>query len=243
MTVQELLKAAPRDEFLDCFIPYRFDNVKPEDAEEVRKGLEKWIGQLLERESNKTDSVLLAHISYVEEARFAVSVVHRNEIEAWIRDGMRIEAPDSDDPATAYPKLPPIYGIPFADWNEILGLQVDMENVSEYGINRFLSEVLLEMSFVGFHEGEMIRERDELISRADRLSAMSPEERKAQCRPADEVFRELAERFGFEYHEDTPEEIEERHRRIGENVRREYAERYRVMKAYVRHRRMEAEDG
>ena len=49
----------------------------------------------------------------------------------------------------------------------------------------------------------------------------------------EKVLRELAEEHGFEYHEDTEEEKAEQHRRIVEEVRREYAERYKVMKKYV----------
>jgi len=49
----------------------------------------------------------------------------------------------------------------------------------------------------------------------------------------EEVLRELAEVHGFEYHEDTPDEIEARKKKIVEDVRREYAERYRVMNSYA----------
>ena len=123
-----------------------------------------------------------------------------------------------------------------SDWDDVLGLHVDMTNVSQYGVNRFVSEVLQEMSFHGFAEEDMVKERDELIARVDRLDAMTPEEREATCLPMEEVLRELAEEHGFEYHEDTEEEKAERHRKVVEDVRREYAERYRVMKMYVESR-------
>jgi hypothetical protein len=49
----------------------------------------------------------------------------------------------------------------------------------------------------------------------------------------DEVLREMAEQYGFEYHEKTEEEKAEQHRKIVDDVRREYAERYRVLKNHV----------
>ena len=235
MTVQDLLRATPRDALIDFFIPYRFDEVKPEDMEEARAGVNDWMEGLLKRTAVENDNVLFAHISYVEESRFAVSVLHRDDVEKWVADGMRVIDPAPDDPASAYPLLPQIYALGFTAWDHVLGLQVDEESVNAHGINLFLSEVLQEMSFFGFDESDMVKERDEVIAQADRLDAMTPEERANYGRPADEVFREMAEKYGFEYHERSPEEIEAQNRRIEEEVRLEYAERYRVMKAYVSH--------
>jgi len=236
MTVQDLLRVTPRGELLDFFIPYRFEDVEDEDKPLLKERLSEWVQTLTERPITARADVLLAHISYVEEGRFAVSVVKQEEVEKWMNDGMRIVDPSPDDPATAYPTLPHIYGIIMCDWDDVLGLQVDKTNVSQYGMNRFVSEVLQEMSFHGFAEEDMVKERDELIARVDRLDAMTPEEREATCLPMEEVLRELAEVHGFEYHEDTPDEIEAREKTIVEDVRREYAERYRVMKMYVESR-------
>lgn len=236
MTVQDLLRETPRDDLIDFFIPYRFDDVEDEDKPLLKERLSVWIQNLIDRPITARPDVLLAHISYVEEGRFAVSVVRQDELEKWQMDGMQVVAPELDDPPSAYPALPKIYGIIMSDWDDVLGLQVDMTNISQYGMNRFVSEVLQEMSFHGFAEEDMVKERDELIARADRLDAMTPEEREATCLPMEEVLRELAEEHGFEYHEDTPDEIEARKKKIVEDVRREYAERYRVMKKYVESR-------
>ena len=236
MTVQDLLRVTPRDDLIDFFIPYRFDDVEDEDKPLLREKLSVWIQNLIDRPITTRLDVLLAHISYVEEGRFAVSVVRQDELEKWQMDGMRVVAPELDDPPSAYPALPHIYGIIMSDWDDVLGLQVDMTNISQYGMNRFVSEVLQEMSFHGFAEEDMVKERDELIARVDHLDAMTSEEREATCLPMEEVLRELAEEHGFEYHEDTPDEIEARKKTIVEDVRREYAERYRVMKMYVESR-------
>ena len=240
MTIQDLLRATPRDDLLDFFIPYRFDAVEDEDKPLLKERLSDWIQALTERPITARPDVLLAHISYVEEERFAVSVVRQEEVEKWQKDGMRTMPPEIDDPATAYPMLPQIYGIIMSDWDDVLALQVDMKNVFQYGINRFVSEVLQEMSFHGFEEEDMVKERNELIARVDRLDAMTPEDRDATCVPMEEVLRELAEEHGFEYHEDTPDEIEARNRKIAEDVRREYAERYRVMYNYATGRATDA---
>ena len=49
----------------------------------------------------------------------------------------------------------------------------------------------------------------------------------------DEVLREMVEKYNFEYHEETEDEKAELHRKVIEDVRREYAERYRVLKNHV----------
>lgn len=233
MTVQDLLKAAPHEELIEFFIPYRFEDVAMEDRPKLKDRLDVWMQGLINRSVTEREDMLLAHISYVENERFAVNVVKRQEVEKWVVDGMRVVDPNPDDPASAYPHLPQIYGIFFSDWDDVLGLQVDEHNVAEHGVNLFLFEVLREMSFNGFDEADMVKERDELIKRVERLNAMIPEKRDASCRPMNEVFREMSEKYGFEYHEDTEEEKAERGRKIKEDVRREYVERYRVMKNYV----------
>lgn len=233
MTVQELLHSVPRTELIDYFIPYRFDDVDPKDLHLLRERLNGWIQALIDRPVTTRSDVLLAHISYVEDERFAVSVIKQDEVEKWKADGMRVIEASPEDPPSAYPLLPQIYGIIMSDWDDVLGLQVDESNVLEHDINHFLSEVLQEMSFHGFEEEDMVKERDELIARVDKYDAMTPEEREASCRPMEEVLRELAEEHGFEYHEDTEEEKAAQHRRIIEEMRREYAERYRVMKKYA----------
>ena len=240
MTVQDLLRATPRDDLLDFFIPYRFDAVEDEDKPLLKERLSVWIQGLTERPITARPDVLLVHISYVEEERFAVSVVRQDEVEKWQKDGMRVIEADHDEPPSAYPALPHIYGIIMSDWDDVLALQVDENNVAQYGADRYLSEVLQEMSFHGFEEEDMVKERDELIARVDRLDAMTPEERDAACLPMEEVLRELAEEYGFEYREDTPDEIEARNRKIAEDVRREYAERYRVMYNYATGRATDA---
>ena len=242
MTVQELLQSTPRDELIDFFVPYRFDDVKDEDMPLLRERVNAWLQALIGRSVKIRKDVLFAHTSYVEDERFAVSVIHRDELEKWVDDGMRVVLAPHDDPPSAYPLLPQIYGIIMSDWDDVLGLQVDTVSVSEHGVNLFLSEVLQEMSFHGFDEADMVKERDELIGRVDRLNAMTPEERDATCRPMEEVLKELAEKYGYDYRKDTPDEIAARKRKVIEDVRREYAERYRVMYNYATGRAAEGRD-
>ena len=65
MTVQDLLRATPRDDLIDFFIPYRFDDVEDEDKPLLKERLSVWIQNLIDRPITARPDVLLAHISYL----------------------------------------------------------------------------------------------------------------------------------------------------------------------------------
>ena len=156
---------------------------------------------------NPTDEILLGYfcmdsvISENPEPVLSVSVFHRNEILPYaktvrvlsaVKDidslssigiGRLIRTPDSDRIRG--------YGFDFSEWKEILGWEIDPENVRECGEDAFVGYILDEMSFNGIYEEDQEERRNELFSRADELDeilALPEEERKKRLIPAENVF-------------------------------------------------------
>jgi hypothetical protein len=126
--------------------------------------------------------------------------------------------------------LPETYGCEFTPWKEILGYEVNPENISAVGSVVFAATVLYKMTFLGFSEEAVDQERqkihESLIAQAAILE-LSPEERKEQVYSAKEMF----ERFGFRY-ERTEEEKEQRRRKRYREVMANNLRTFHIIKEY-----------
>ena len=81
----------------------------------------------------------------------------------------------------------------FSEWKEILGWEVDPENVRECGEAEFVAYVLYEMSFNGVYEEDQQERRDELFGRVEELEEimkLPEEERKGRFVPAKDLFKD-----------------------------------------------------
>lgn len=101
---------------------------------------------------------------------------------------------------------PECYACSFTDFARVMGNFVAETRLTLKNMNCVLAEILREVSFFGYHQEDMEAERKKLLE-AER------EIKEGKCRPAEEVFEELAAKYGLERREPDPE-AEEKERAI-----------------------------
>lgn len=101
---------------------------------------------------------------------------------------------------------PECYAWSFTDYACVMGYFVAETRLTLKNMNCVLAEILHEVSFFGYHQEDMVAERKKLLE-AER------EIKEGKCRPAEEVFEELAEKYGLDRWEPDPE-AEEKERAI-----------------------------
>lgn len=119
--------------------------------------------------------------------------------------------------------VPQGYGYSFTPWEKVLAAEIVpgcfsvLEDPDETDCkNLFLFDMLWEMSFNGYtkeQQEERMAELDKSIKEIEEVKKLPEEEQKKYFHDADDVFRELYEENGWEYHEKTEEEKEQE--RIG----------------------------
>lgn len=112
-------------------------------------------------------------------------------------------------------RLPDAYGFEFSPWGEVLGCEVDPDNVQEVGADTLCAGILQEMTFFGFDEETVEKKRQELtgsLREAEKIRKLPEEEQEKYYIPAEEVFAELG------LPEPTEEEEAETRRRISREV-------------------------
>ena len=109
------------------------------------------------------------------------------------------------------PGDPERYAMDFTPWSDWLGCPVVEKSVRTFGPVVFLAEVLHEMSFISFDEKNIKAEKEYLVAMADDVKNGNIE-----GIPAEQVFAELREKYGFEETEaeEEKESDEERSVRI-----------------------------
>ena len=126
--------------------------------------------------------------------------------------------------------LPDSYAYDLSPWVEILGYEVDPNNILEVGAVPLAVAVLWEMTFFGFDEARVDAEREELRRRAremEEILKLPKEEREKYFIPAEKVFAELG------IPENTEEEEREDSRRICRKMAENSLRKYRAMRAYL----------
>lgn len=101
---------------------------------------------------------------------------------------------------------PECYAWSFTDFVCVMGYFVAETRLTVKNMDCVLAEILHEVSFFGYHQEDMEAERKKLLE-AER------EIEEGKCRPAEEVFEELAAKYGFERQDPDPE-AEEKERAI-----------------------------
>jgi hypothetical protein len=103
----------------------------------------------------------------------------------------------SDDEIERLSQLRPIpdsYAYELSPWYEILGYEVCEDNVQEIGPAKLAAAVIYEMTFFGYTEADVDRERkklDEAIAEEEAIRQLPPEEQAKHFYSIDEVFAEL----------------------------------------------------
>ena len=100
------------------------------------------------------------------------------------------------------------YALDFMDRERWLGLDVLDKSLNEFGDVIFVAECLKEMSFISFVE-EVIENEKNILN--ERVKAI--EDGTEEYVDSETVFKELREKYGFEYKEPTEEEQEERRKK------------------------------
>lgn len=95
------------------------------------------------------------------------------------------------------------YAIEFTPWNEWLGMKVAENSIKEYGAVTFVAECLREMSFISFEEACISEKVNQLEDICKEI-----ESGEAKLIPAEEVFENLRNKYGFET--PTKKTVEER---------------------------------
>lgn len=127
--------------------------------------------------------------------------------------------------------LPDSYGFEFSPWKEVLGYQVDEKSIMELGKACILAGVIYEMTFFGFDETQVDRERkklNEAIAESERIRNLPSKEQEKHYIPAEKIFEEL----GYQDNRTLEEKEEDRQKQ-----RREFLfnqlQKYRVLNLYM----------
>lgn len=103
------------------------------------------------------------------------------------------------------------YALDLTSRSRWLGSEVLEKSLKEFGKVAFVCECLTEMSFISFDEERIEEEKQILEERVKEIK-----EGKAKFIPAEDVFNSIREEFGWEEHEVTIDETEERYSRVNE---------------------------
>lgn len=101
------------------------------------------------------------------------------------------------------------YALDFMSRNRWLGSEVLEKSLIEFGKIAFVCECMTEMSFISFDEARIEEEKQILEERVKEIK-----EGVVKTIPAEEVFENLREKYGWEVHEVTIEENNERAKKI-----------------------------
>lgn len=103
------------------------------------------------------------------------------------------------------------YALDLTSRSRWLGSEVLEKSLNDFGRVTFVCECLLAMTEISFDE-ERVEEEKQIL--ADRIKEI--EEGTAQFISGEDVFKNLQEKFGWEVHEVTIDETEERYSRVNE---------------------------
>ena len=91
-------------------------------------------------------------------------------------------------------RVPQNYGFELSPWEEILGYEIDPQNVTKVGAAKLSAAVVYDMTFWGFTEEEVSAERKKLEDAAadiERVRTLPAEEQKKYLKTVNEIFQEL----------------------------------------------------
>ena len=103
------------------------------------------------------------------------------------------------------------YALDLTSRSRWLGSEVLEKSLNDFGRVTFVCECLLAMTEISFDEERIEEEKQILEERVKEIK-----EGKAKFIPAEDVFNSIREEFGWEVHEVTIDETEERYSRVNE---------------------------
>ena len=141
--------------------------------------------------------------------------------------------------------LPSGYAYEFNEWEDILGYEVDEDNVNAIGKEKFAGIVLYEMSFNGFDRESQDERREDLENRMkefEEIKTLPKEEQEKRYVPIEKVFNDLAEKLGddnLRWKEPTEEERKEMRRILNRDWMWNSVEKAKVFDAYKKRKNKE----
>ena len=196
-TVKDLFAQCPVEEIVN-HVMYIDDKDESERAE-LTEEYTNFVDNLMKREPIDTGYVMIG-ILYGEggKSEKEATLYKKDElIEKTDRDSeigkLTFEEVDalSDEETDRLALVYPVskkHAYEYVLWDEILGYEVLSENVEEYGVVPFVSEIAYKMTYFGFDEEELaeIREAFQItMGELDKVKELSPEEQEKAVFSAD----------------------------------------------------------
>ena len=162
MILQDLLKLADCRKIAEIWKKRFYES---EDINDLSETIQQFQNKLCTLEANPSEDIMMANrvwedgVFYIEANLFVrkefLSAIRKIKEKylteyAWIPD-IKFDQTDSEYYVDILHKLgdllPESYGYEFSKWEDILGAEIVVPSVKQYGINEFLADVLYEMSF------------------------------------------------------------------------------------------------
>lgn len=241
MTVKDLIKKVPVDEFLEEY-KTREEPVN-EDMEKSRIFFIHFFDNLLKKTPVESGFVILGtnYLDSFEDGEiFETSAYDKADLEKF----KRIPVIDNTDKAAIRGvsldikekimhryRLPESYAYDFTPWDEILGMEVDENNLAEFSPAKVLSDIIYEMTFTGYEEEEVQEQLDKIkqsIDEVEEILKLPEEEQSKHFITADELFSEL----GYT-DERTEEEKKATHEKAMRDMFENWLRKYYMLVKYI----------
>lgn len=172
MRVKELFEMIGNDELFSGFIEiYEARSITPLDDEAkcvVKRLFMKTMDEISKLKENLSDSTLI-----LMNNRFDINRENGEIFRVEDADIRKIDDAVLEKDFEKIYDAVPTYAIEFDDWKDILGYKVSSLSVKEYGITKFASYVLYEMTFFGFtYESVQKRVKEEMNILSSRIDAI-----------------------------------------------------------------------
>lgn len=180
MILQELLKLADCKKIAEIWKKRFYES---DDINNLSEKIQKFQNKLCSLEATPSRDIMMANrvwedgVDYIEANLFVrkefLSSIRKIKEKylteyAWIPD-IKFNRTDSEYYVDILHKLanllPESYGYEFSKWEDILGAEIVVPSVKQYGTNEFLADVLFEMSFNGMSR-EQQEERREILNQS-----------------------------------------------------------------------------
>lgn len=208
MTTKELILSCKLEELVAEF--QNIHEVATEKVELLRTHMTDFLQRISKLEVEESEDIMLGLPTRDEwNTGLDVSVFIQKEIEEWKNSPdfhhsypnveeiphLSLEFMDEFLEDFYHPrKIPESYCFIYEPWAKSLGYQVSPQNIEDVGKVELATAFLYELTFHGFHEVDMEKERESLeesIREMDEISKLPEEEQKQHFYTSEEVFANL----------------------------------------------------
>lgn len=235
MIVKDLLFLCSIEEIIEAVLEKEDANAKCDKVYDAYTSL---ITELKERTPNESNSIVLG-INYTNlgEPMSDAALYDIDEIKNKFKLNDKLEGISdigslNDAEIASFIQtchLPDSYAYEYEIWNNILGYHVDENNAKKFGKAKLLANILFEMTFFGFEEKAIDKEREILRQRTeeiDEILQLPKEEQEKHFVSWDDVKKEL----GIE--EKNPEEELRNSSEMNREILYNCLQSYKALKEY-----------